>query len=304
LVHLQAAETTKAAWEALQSAFEDKDVNRRCVLLRKLFGIKLKHHTSMDSYVTQVLSTAQEIAAKGKALYDVLIATLVLQGLTIDYKPMKMAMENSGVELTTDYVKTKLLQEEYNPKNRNSGALGESAFVSQYRSRSEDSAKRYARGNKGRVEGVSGSQLSNSARYLVGSCFICSQRGHKAASSYKNPNKERFRRAEDQQERNQGASLLAAVVVTMKSEKLYLDSGATIHMTNDSECLVNYCKNDEIVNVTCVDNGKLPCEGIGDATVRFVGCVSHVSSLNVWLNTVRSVADRLASCQEECPGRL
>jgi hypothetical protein len=155
------------------------------VLLGKLFGIKLKHHTSMDICVTQVLSTAQEIAAIKKALDDDLIATLLLQGLTSDYKPLQMEMANSGVELTADYVKTKLLQEEYNPKNRNSGALGESAFVSQYRSRS------YARGNKGRVEGVSGSQLSNSARCLAGSCFICNQRGHKAASCYKNPNKEK-----------------------------------------------------------------------------------------------------------------
>jgi hypothetical protein len=102
LVHLQAAETTKTGWGALQTAFEDK--NRRCVLLGKLFGIKLKHHTSMDSYVTQVLSTAQEMASIGKALDDDLIAALLLQGLPNDYKPMKMAIENSGIELTTDSV--------------------------------------------------------------------------------------------------------------------------------------------------------------------------------------------------------
>jgi hypothetical protein len=127
LVHLQGAETTKAAWEALQSAFEDKGVNRRCTLLGK-FSIKLKHYTSMDSYVTQVLSTAQEIATIGKRLDDDLIAILLLQGLTSDYKPMRMAMENSGVELTTDYVKTKLLQEEYNPKNKDSESGSESSL--------------------------------------------------------------------------------------------------------------------------------------------------------------------------------
>jgi hypothetical protein len=62
----------------------------------------------MESYVTQILSIAiaQEIAAIGKALDDDLIAALLLRGLPNDYRPMKMAMENSGIELTIDYVKT------------------------------------------------------------------------------------------------------------------------------------------------------------------------------------------------------
>jgi hypothetical protein len=98
------------AWNALQFAYKDKDVNRRCILLGKLFDVKLKHFNNMQNYVTQVLKTAQE-----KALDNDLIATLLLCGLTPEYKPMCLALENSGVELTTDYIKMKLLQEGYNP---------------------------------------------------------------------------------------------------------------------------------------------------------------------------------------------
>jgi hypothetical protein len=54
----------------------------------------------------------------------------------------------------------------------------------------------------------------------------------------------------------------------MNSDKWYLDSGAKTHMTNERKHLVNYCKNEEIINVTCANNGKLPCEGKGDAAVR------------------------------------
>jgi hypothetical protein len=53
----------------------------------------------MDSYVTRVLSTKQEIATIGKRLDDDLVAILLLQGLTSDYKPMRMVMENSGIKL-------------------------------------------------------------------------------------------------------------------------------------------------------------------------------------------------------------
>jgi hypothetical protein len=69
----------------------------------------------MENYVTQVLKIAQEIESTGKALDDDLIVTLLLRGLTPEYKPIRLALENSGVELTTDYIKMKLLQEEYNP---------------------------------------------------------------------------------------------------------------------------------------------------------------------------------------------
>jgi hypothetical protein len=43
LVHLEGAETTIDAWNALQSAYEDKGVNRRCIPLGKVFDVKLKN---------------------------------------------------------------------------------------------------------------------------------------------------------------------------------------------------------------------------------------------------------------------
>jgi hypothetical protein len=98
------------AWNDLQSAYEDKDVNRRCMLLGKLFDVKLRNFNNMENYVTQVLKIAQEIVSTGKALNDDLIATLLLRGLTPEHKPMRLALENSGMELTTDYIKMKLLK--------------------------------------------------------------------------------------------------------------------------------------------------------------------------------------------------
>jgi hypothetical protein len=66
------------AWNALQSACEDKGMNRRCMLLGKLFDVKFKNYNSMENYVTQVLKIAQEILSTGKAVDDDIIATLLL----------------------------------------------------------------------------------------------------------------------------------------------------------------------------------------------------------------------------------
>jgi hypothetical protein len=67
LVYLEDAETTMDAWNALKSAYEDKGANRRCMLLGKLFDVKLKNFNNMENYVTQILKIAQEIVTTRKA---------------------------------------------------------------------------------------------------------------------------------------------------------------------------------------------------------------------------------------------
>jgi hypothetical protein len=75
------------------------------MLLGKLFDVKFKNFNIMENYVTQVLKIVLEIASTGKAVEDDLSATLLSCGLTPEYKPMRIVLENSGVELTTGYIK-------------------------------------------------------------------------------------------------------------------------------------------------------------------------------------------------------
>jgi hypothetical protein len=179
VVHLEGAETTMGAWNALQSAYEGKGVNRRCILLGKLFNVK--NFNNMENYVTQVLTTAQEIASIGKALDDYLIATLLLRGLTPEYKPMSLALENSGVELTTDYIKMKLLQEGYN-LNQKASYSSENVLASHYKCRK---STEYNSEQKPKY-------VRNQYRTNQG-CFICNKRGHRTAKCY-NPYRENFKR--------------------------------------------------------------------------------------------------------------
>jgi hypothetical protein len=113
------------------------------------------------------------MASIGNALDDNLIAALLLQGLPNDYKPMKMAMKmamkNSGIELTTDYVKTKLLQEEYLPTNGDSYGTGE---VPTYRNTGQDLMKMVSVMQRAE-EDVSTQRSLNSTRYFKGPCSIC-----------------------------------------------------------------------------------------------------------------------------------
>jgi hypothetical protein len=51
-----------------------------------------------------------------------------------EYKQMSLALENSGVELTTNYIKMKLLQEGYN-RNPMASYSSENVLVSHYKCR-------------------------------------------------------------------------------------------------------------------------------------------------------------------------
>jgi hypothetical protein len=171
LIHLESTETTMNAWNALQSAYEDKGVNRLCILLGKVIDVKLKNFNNMENYVTRVLKTAQEIASTGKALDDYLIATLLLRGLTPEYKPMSLALEKSGVEFSTDYIKTKLLQEGYNP-NPKAPYSSENVLVSHYKCRksseyNSEQKPKYVRNQCRTNQGCFISQLEVTGCYAV-----------------------------------------------------------------------------------------------------------------------------------------
>ncbi|KAI5636501.1 gag-polypeptide of LTR copia-type domain-containing protein [Phthorimaea operculella] len=110
LVHVQTAKTAKEAWDGLKAAYEDKGINNRCRLLSKLVSLKLEQFNNMRDYVTATLTTVQRLRDIGKEIDDEMVAMLMLQGLTENYQPFRLALETKNETLTSDYVKLKLLQ--------------------------------------------------------------------------------------------------------------------------------------------------------------------------------------------------
>ncbi|KAF2892340.1 hypothetical protein ILUMI_13832 [Ignelater luminosus] len=102
----------KEAWDNPQKVYEDEGLVRRLNLLRILFSIKLSQCQSMEGYVTKIITTAQQIVAISKPTKDEFLAVLMLNGLPVPYEPIVIAPKNSVVDLTSDLVKSKLLQED------------------------------------------------------------------------------------------------------------------------------------------------------------------------------------------------
>lgn len=110
-IHVKNAKTAREVWAKLEAAFEDTGLTRRVGLLRKLITTTLSSCETVERYVTEIISTSHNLRGVGFDISEEWIGSLLLAGLPEKYKPMIMALENSGTPITGDCIKTKLLQE-------------------------------------------------------------------------------------------------------------------------------------------------------------------------------------------------
>ncbi|GBP13647.1 Retrovirus-related Pol polyprotein from transposon TNT 1-94 [Eumeta japonica] len=110
-VHVQNATTCKEVWESLEQAFDDSGLYRRVALLRDLITTTLESFRSVDDYVNRIMSTAHKLRNIKFDIDDEWLGTLMLAGLPEAYKLMIMGLESSGMKISADSIKSKLLQE-------------------------------------------------------------------------------------------------------------------------------------------------------------------------------------------------
>lgn len=110
-VHVKDVSTARETWSRLEAAFEDSGLTRKVGLLRKLISTTLENCASMEVFVNSIIATAHQLRGIGFDIGDEWIGTLLLAGLPEEYRPMIMAIENSGLKISADVIKTKLLQE-------------------------------------------------------------------------------------------------------------------------------------------------------------------------------------------------
>lgn len=111
-------------WVAFEKAFTDNGLSRKVGLLRTLTSTKLVDCTSVDDYVNRIVSTAHKLQSIGMTISEEWVGTLLFSDLPDIYSPMIMGIESSGVAITTDWIKTKILQD----VRGNEGTSGEIAF--------------------------------------------------------------------------------------------------------------------------------------------------------------------------------
>ncbi|XP_045489594.1 uncharacterized protein LOC123690332 [Pieris rapae] len=241
-VHIQDATTAKEVWDNLRKAFDDSGLLRKVGLLRELITTDLESCGSVENYVNKIITCAHKLRNIKFIVDDEWLGTLLLAGLPESYSPMIMAMESSGVSITADLVKTKILQDVKSPDNS-------SVFFSNF-------YKGKAKNSK-----CSGSKANSKGPR----CFRCNRHGHLAKFCASNSSNQKNK----SETINTSSSYVAAFPASpgLESGCWYIDSGAAMHMTNKRDWLYDYGPA-LVTNIKVADNKILTVKGCGKVNIE------------------------------------
>lgn len=285
-VHIKDTQSTKQLWTKLKTLFDDAGFSRRITLLRHLISIRLEKCENMTSYVTQIVETSQRLSGTGFIINDDWIGSLLLAGLPEKFMPMIMAIEHSGMQITADSIKTKLLDME-NADSIETDDNANTALIARGWQKKKlgkvGSTSKYGGPNQNQnIYGPSTSMSNSNVKTTKTiACYKCKQTGH-----YRN----QCPFLNEKTEKKKQTNAFSVVFLTGKFNKCdwYVDSGASTHMTTNENWLTNRLDSSSLPEIIVANETKVPVLCAGnvqfitsydyEVTVRNVLCVPNLAT--------------------------
>lgn len=230
--HVAKSVTTKDAWKSIIDSYEDSVVSQKIYTLTKFVNTRAIDFDSLPSYVNAMMKLWTRVQTAGFNIDDKTAGSLMLGGLPEQYTSMVLGIENSGKDITADYVRNLLLQDVLFEKMGNNS---ESVLWSK-----EKGKKPFDKKHK-----------------KVPKCYNCK------GPHYKNKCPELKNFKSDEKNKVLYSVFTANDKSDAKLEPWYIDSGATSHMTHDVQAIVDL-KIPERKQVTAADGNDMSIIGMGD----------------------------------------
>lgn len=265
-VHIKSVSTSKELWEKLKTLFDDSGFTRKISLLRNLISVRLENCTSMTSYVTQIVEAGQKLAGTGFGISDEWIGSIMLAGLSEKYMPMIMAIEHSGMTITTDAIKAKLMDMEPEIDDAVPNALA----CFRYQQKKNNNNKSMV----GKDNATSAQKSTPVKDKRNVKCYRCKQFGH-------------YRNQCESTEVKKSTNAFSAVFFNgnnnFNKSDWYVDSGASSHLTTNKHWIVKACYSGFTNEIIVADQNKLPvlCSGNIKITTSTEKCDFEVIVENV-----------------------
>lgn len=107
--HILHSKSALETWKIFQRKYNDDSIFCKSDLIGRLSNIRLKNHSSMDSYINEFIETAQDLSAVGFEVSEQWLGYLMLTHLTPEYRTFTLSYETAGLPITGESVAAKLL---------------------------------------------------------------------------------------------------------------------------------------------------------------------------------------------------
>ena len=252
LPSLAKASTAAEAWQKLESVYQAKSTARQLLLKRELNSLRKEPSEPLTNYVRRATDMRDQLLAAGHTMEESELVMCILAGLPRDFDTVVAVLEISDHKLELDTVLSKLLQAEQR-LGRKEKADNRAFFTS----RSSNQKHR------------TGTSSTGSS---IKECWYCGRRGHLKADCLK-------RKSDEQQGRRNyprgpipstgrsGHRSVAAMGVSAVNweHDWVLDSGASNHITGNSDLLTNIRETDHNISVTFANGTVSEAKYMGDA---------------------------------------
>lgn len=247
--HVKDAKTAKEVWINLKNLYEDSGFARKIGLLRTLISSRLENHDSMELYINQVVETSQKLRRTGFKIDEEWIGSLLLAGLPEKYAPMIMAVEHSGIKITTDSIKTKLLDMQADGSTSGAFTANVRKFKSNFKKNARDGGCVHRESKHNQNVGKQNRDMNSVI------CFKCKKPGHFMS---KCPN-----------EKSKGGFNAVFTTGQFKNSDWYVDSGASVHLTANQQWLKNE-REAKLTEIIVANKAKIPVSCEGDVEIKTV----------------------------------
>lgn len=240
-VHIRNAKSAIEIWDIFHKMYEDNGVLGTVSLLLNFVSTKLESCDNMQVYLDKLTEYSNKMNRVGITVPDPLLAAFMLAGLTEEYRPFILGFQGNIGSLSTQIVKTRLL-------DCHSGLFSQpsnSAFLSNSEADNGRNKKKFVR------------------QPVI--CHYCGRKGHRIEQCFKKQKAE-----EDEDSDTSSKKAFSCFVPDSSSNVWYLDSGASNHMTSHEDILFEKRKSN-INEIITANNSKMKVHGVGKTNLFLNG---------------------------------